>query len=440
MAYEGPVTEIAVRRLNESQAVGEFANVRDAFVALLKEQPGVGTDREFAAFLSLSTFAPPEPAVFIGMTEYENLDAFMAAGQALGDAPETGAFFGAFTPQAFTALRPLDPADRYDLATIASEAGQVLEIAVRDFSTYENFNASDYENKLNIFLPALAEQPGFVAEYQWVSVVDPNIAVGMTVYESAEAFQAIASSDFLANPAYTDMLSNYPPIVSYVSSDARATSNTDAMSSPVMEIAIRQVKEGQEEAFFAARAAFIEVLTSQEGIEQDWEFQSFFTMPMPNETPVYVGMTRYESLEAVAAISDNLMGTDAAQNFFGTFDMQAFVLVQPADGSAFNLEDVITEPGQVLEVAVRAPQAGTEDQFDSLRQGFFDQVAAQPGYIMDKEFIDLQSGANVVLIAWESLEDFQAALGVLSQQPAMGAFFEILDVQAYQALQLTTNE
>jgi heme-degrading monooxygenase HmoA len=89
---------------------------------------------------------------------------------------------------------------------------------------------------------------------------------------------------------------------------------------------------------------------------------------------------------------------------------------------------------------VRAPQAGTEDQFDSLRQGFFDQVAAQPGYIMDKEFIDLQSGANVVLIAWESLEDFQAALGVLSQQPAMGAFFEILDVQAYQALQLTTNE
>jgi heme-degrading monooxygenase HmoA len=209
---------------------------------------------------------------------------------------------------------------------------------------------------------------------------------------------------------------------------------------PVMEIAIRQVKEGQEEAFFAARAAFIEVLTSQEGIEQDWEFQSFFTMPMPNETPVYVGMTCYESLEAVAAISDNLMGTDAAQNFFGTFDMQAFVLVQAADGSAFNLEDVITEPGQVLEVAVRAPQAGTEDQFDSLRQGFFDQVAAQPGYIMDKEFIDLQSGANVVLIAWESLEDFQAALGVLSQQPAMGAFFEILDVQAYQALQLTTNE
>ncbi|MEZ4727062.1 MAG: hypothetical protein R3E79_08015 [Caldilineaceae bacterium] len=46
-------------------------------------------------------------------------------------------------------------------------------------------------------------------------------------------------------------------------------------------------------------------------------------------------MTRYASLEVVTQISEKLMGTDAAQTFFGTFDMQAFVLIQPVDGSLF---------------------------------------------------------------------------------------------------------
>lgn len=223
-------------------------------------------------------------------------------------------------------------------------------------------------------------------------------------------------------------------------SDEVAVSGADLTLSPVMEIAIRQVKAGQDEAFVTARADLIRELKAQDGVEQDWEFQSFFTMPEPNETDVFVGMTRYASLDVVTKISEKLMGTDAAQTFFGTFDMQAFVLVQPVDGSAFKLEEVINQPGQVLEVAVRTPKAGMEEQFQPLRDAFFAQVAAQPGYMMDKEFVDLQSGANVVLIAWETLEDFQNALGVLSEQPEMGAFFSILDVQAYQALQLTTNE
>ena len=100
--------------------------------------------------------------------------------------------------------------------------------------------------------------------------------------------------------------------------------------------------------------------------------------------------------------------------------MKTFVLVSSADGGKFKLEDIISSPEQVLEVVIRTLKEEMEDQFDALRAGFFDQVAKQPGYIMDKEFIDLQSAVKVVLIAWESRDAFEIALGVLINPIARG--------------------
>ena len=215
---------------------------------------------------------------------------------------------------------------------------------------------------------------------------------------------------------------------------------TQITNNTPLEIAIRRVKAGQEDAFVAARSNLIQLLKAQEGVEKDWEFHSFFTMPTPDETDVFVGMTRYDSVETVGRISDKLMSSPEAGAFFSTFDMKAFVMVTPTDGQPFKLEDVIQNDGQVLEVAVRTPKAGMEDQFQSLRDAFFGKAAEQPGYIMDREFVDLQSGANVVLIAWESQEAFQNALGHLQTQPEMGAFFGAIEAQAYQAMTLTTND
>ena len=205
-------------------------------------------------------------------------------------------------------------------------------------------------------------------------------------------------------------------------------------SSKPLEIAIRKVKAGQEEAFVQARAAFINELKKQEDVERDWEFKSFFTMPEEDDTDVFVGMTRYASMDAVAQISSRLMDTDIAQSFFTTFDMKAFVLASPADGDDFRIEDINTSPEHELEVAVRTPKGGMEDQFDALRKDFFDLVAAQPGYLMDKEFIDLQTGAKIVLSAWETHNAFQNALGILSTKEEMGAFFTAIDASAYQAM------
>lgn len=217
--YDGPVTELAIRLVNGNVELVAFATARDTFVEALTIQPGVRTDREFKAFVDGTTFGPVTSPVFTGMTEYEDMAAFAAASTALGGSAEAGAFFATFEPAVFTALRPRNPGDRYPLADLASEPGQVLEIAVRDLSAYQDFDATDYEAKLKPFLETLSQQRGFVAEYQWVSVLDPNLVVGMTVYESAEAFSALALSEELSSIALP-LLSDYPPQTSYIHTDA----------------------------------------------------------------------------------------------------------------------------------------------------------------------------------------------------------------------------
>lgn len=49
--------------------VEEFTSTRDAYVADLEAQDGVVADREFQPFLSFTTFAEPDPPVYIGLTE-----------------------------------------------------------------------------------------------------------------------------------------------------------------------------------------------------------------------------------------------------------------------------------------------------------------------------------------------------------------------------------
>ena len=216
------VVEIAIRRLNDGQDVAAFEAARDAFVKRLREQTGVGTDREFSAFFDYGAGAPPSPAVFIGMTQYDSIDAYKAAGQALGQSAEAGAFFSTFKPALFTVLRPLHEGGKVDLAAIASAQGQVVEVAYRNLSSYSNFDQAAYAAARDKFLALLTAQAGVVAEYQWVSVLDPNIVVGMTVYKDQAAFQKLASDPAVVqSPEATAFLSSYPPAGGFMNAVVR---------------------------------------------------------------------------------------------------------------------------------------------------------------------------------------------------------------------------
>ena len=204
------VVEIAIRQVKTGQLI-TFEQARTNFINLLTIQEGVSNDREYASFFHFNPAQDTSRPVYIGMTQYEDLETFVDVGTNLGTSPEAGAFFSTFEPLLFTAMKPKVAGTVVDLSTLVS-SGQILEIAARDLSQYPSFDQADYEAKLQAFLDVLGQQSGRVAEYQWVSVLDPNIVVGMTVYESQAAFFTIASDpDFNSNPAVGAFFATYPP-------------------------------------------------------------------------------------------------------------------------------------------------------------------------------------------------------------------------------------
>ena len=211
----GEVAALVVRRV--AGDVDTFASTRDAYVADLEAQDGIVADREFQPFLSFLTFAAPEPPVFIGLTEGASLGEFSAAAEAVDDDLEA-AYFPTFEIEVFDLLTPLDPDTPVEIADIAVGPGQVLEVAWRDLSAYDDFDADAYATARDAYLAELSSFDGWVAKYQWVSATGSNLAVGMTVYESAEAFQAIATdADFTASDVYNGFVGAYPIAGGYAS-------------------------------------------------------------------------------------------------------------------------------------------------------------------------------------------------------------------------------
>lgn len=204
------IVEIAIRQVKTGQT-SAFTAARTNFINMLTKEQGVSNDREYQSFFHFNPAQDTSRAVFIGMTQYEDLETFQNVANTLGGTAEAGAFFSTFDPLVFTAMKPKVAGTAVDLSTLAT-SGQILEVAVRDLSQYPNFNQADYDAKLQAFLGVLAQQTGRVAEYQWVSVLDPNIVVGMTVYASQEAFFKIATDPaFNSNPAVGIFFSAYPP-------------------------------------------------------------------------------------------------------------------------------------------------------------------------------------------------------------------------------------
>jgi hypothetical protein len=87
----------------------------------------------------------------------------------------------------------------------------VLEIAVRDVSALD-FEAFDTKRKA--FVDVLTAQPGVLGEYEYRSI-DGKYYVGMTLYETGEAVQAIFANPTVSQGAeFGALMAEYPPMVS----------------------------------------------------------------------------------------------------------------------------------------------------------------------------------------------------------------------------------
>jgi len=212
--------------------------------------------------------------------------------------------------------------------------------------------------------------------------------------------------------------------------------------SQVVEIAIRKVKKGRLDEFKKARAVFITELKKQEGVVVDREFQSFYALPAPDDTEVFIGMTTWASMEAFGAAGQNLLGTAVAQNFFDTFDFKAYAAVKPPEG--FDLRTLASRPGQILELGVRSTPSEQQEAFDQTKPPFIEFLTSQDGVLEDYELevvSENEQNLSVGMTVYDSQESFQkiAESGLL-QHPITGAYFATFTLVASQFAFSVTND
>jgi heme-degrading monooxygenase HmoA len=223
--------------------------------------------------------------------------------------------------------------------------------------------------------------------------------------------------------------SHFLSFVPGLSANGQSTTNDT-----IFELAINKAKPEQPEEFKSTREAFVAEMVKEEGVGANPTFLSFFTLSGELDSEVYIGLTEWASMEAIKQAAQNLGPAPVFKNYAATFDSLAYVRMKPEDGKPFDIDDILKE-GQVVEFAVRTVKPEFVDDFPQRREAFFDRVAEQEGYVLDREFVAVEGDERVVIIAWDSQEDFQNALQNLTQQPEMEQFFSILDVQTYQASQ-----
>ena len=185
---EQPVYEIAVRQVKDGKKA-EFETARANFITILTEQNGVSNDREFSSFFALPE--PDEREVFIGMTEYASFKIPGKVQSNLSVVSKFMTFNKTMDLKAYVFVQPVE-GGLFDLGTLAAEPGQVLELAVRRIKTGQE-NA--FESSRQSFVNWLNTQDGVVGSWEFKVVGGTNtegLTVGISVYETQEAFQNIA--------------------------------------------------------------------------------------------------------------------------------------------------------------------------------------------------------------------------------------------------------
>jgi len=226
------------------------------------------------------------------------------------------------------------------------------------------------------------------------------------------------------------------------SSSTATTENVEQpMENPVYEIAVRMVKEGQQDNFVNERHQFVGLLKAQAGVSNDREFRSFYALPEPDPREVFIGMTQYASPSVLQEVQGKVYSAFAP--FAETMDLKAYVFVQPTEGGPFDLSTLAAKEGQVLEVAVRRVKEGQDATFQSNRKDFVDWLNRQDGVLGSWEFKVVSGqdieGLTVGMSVYESQEAFQAVAGQTQSLPEAGAYFATFNPVALQYAFSTQN-
>lgn len=212
------VHEIAIREVKAGKGAS-FRTRRQEFIEVLKRQPGVGADREFESFMALPE--PDDAGVFIGMTTYDSLADNAAIQRRPGVVWRFLRFASTMKLKAYVYVRPVE-GPPFDLAAVATGPGEVLELAVR---RVDPGVGADFDRARREFLGLLERQDGVSSTWEFEVVKGKKAAgltVGMTVYESREALDAVMGR-IMADPITQAYFARFEPVaIQY----ATSTTNT----------------------------------------------------------------------------------------------------------------------------------------------------------------------------------------------------------------------
>lgn len=209
----------------------------------------------------------------------------------------------------------------------------------------------------------------------------------------------------------------------------------------VIEIAVRRVRQGKEAAFRSRRAEFITILKRQPGVSADREFSSFHAIPTPDTAEVFIGMTEYNDLAAVARVQRQFGVLWRFLRFSRTMDLKAYLFAEQTEGPEIDLVSLAAADGQVLEVAVR--RVTDRSGFDTARKRFVDLLSKQEGVLQSYELSPVK-GKNVEdlkvgLTVYESMESFEAAARALMSHRIAEEYFSTFEPVAVQYAFSTSN-
>lgn len=212
----------------------------------------------------------------------------------------------------------------------------------------------------------------------------------------------------------------------------------------VFEIAVRKVKAGMLDTFKEKRTAFISELKKEDVALVDREFESFYALPQPDDSEVYIGMTEWSSMEAASEVGQRLSSTQLATDFFSTLDFKAYLYAKPIEGPPFDLASLAAKPGQVLEIAVRSINPGMEAEFQASRKEFVEMLSQQEGALesYELEVVFSQSDQNLAvgMTVYESQEKFQTISASIMQDALTQKYFSTFAPVAVQYAFSSTNQ
>lgn len=202
---EGTVFDISVYRILD---VDNFTTLSAGLTTILNGMEGVIASQTYNTFFAIPDIEDGETYA-VRITEWASLASYTAMDD-LAEDETFGAYLATVETIQNVIVQPFVKGEDLHVNDLAAP-GQVLEMAFRDISAYDD--PVDFLRTIRGFTHQLTALDGVVREYEWLSV-DGQYFVGMTQYESIDAFMAASQDEtLLTSPITAAVFSQYPPIL-----------------------------------------------------------------------------------------------------------------------------------------------------------------------------------------------------------------------------------